>query len=341
MNYQQGTNYSGFSNYTNQTSHNQQSRPDPVWVEQLSLWVYPSETLTDPATGRVTKTQPLMLNAATRQWEPLPEQYWQIAFGTASSAAEPQAYVADRGQEVEPQPEEKFYPTTTDPFEQRMEHVAAEDSALSAMAQEPKEAQSPTPQPAAEPVASQPAASQPVATQQHAFNDDELLGIAPAVKPTPVSTDPQSLEKLAQMGTHYPPRSQMRDEPDDIMVDDSFDDDATILSAEPVKAMLRVDDGTSEVVHGDVLIGRRPRLQAEYPTAQPLKIVDKKKSMSKVHALLRPVSTGLEVTDLSSTNGTWIIFPDGHREDVTVGRTIIAPPGAQIHMGNRFVTVEM
>ncbi|MDO5746501.1 MAG: FHA domain-containing protein [Actinomycetaceae bacterium] len=119
------------------------------------------------------------------------------------------------------------------------------------------------------------------------------------------------------------------------------DNDATVLSTQPIYALLRLDDGHIESLSGPVILGRRPKRKDDYPDAVPLQIVDTAKSMSKIHALLRPVEEGVEVTDLRSTNGTWVVFADGRREKATSTHCLIAQNGSQIHFGNRHVTVEI
>lgn len=84
---------------------------------------------------------------------------------------------------------------------------------------------------------------------------------------------------------------------------------------------LRVDDGTS------VIIGRKPlRPIAVAPDVIRLDIVDSTKSMSKQHARLTVQVNGTAtLTDLGSTNGTWVVQADGSLQRINQGVEFVLP----------------
>ena len=84
---------------------------------------------------------------------------------------------------------------------------------------------------------------------------------------------------------------------------------------------LRVDDGTS------VIIGRKPlRPIAVAPDVIRLDIVDNTKSMSKQHARLTVQVNGIAtLTDLGSTNGTWVVQADGSLQRINQGVDFMLP----------------
>ena len=57
---------------------------------------------------------------------------------------------------------------------------------------------------------------------------------------------------------------------------------------------------------GPLLVGRDPD-PAAAPGAEPTRLTDESRSLSKTHALLVPTSGGLEVIDRGSTNGSAVV----------------------------------
>lgn len=84
---------------------------------------------------------------------------------------------------------------------------------------------------------------------------------------------------------------------------------------------MRVDDGTR------VIIGRKPlRPIAVTPGFTRLDIVDTTKSMSKQHAQLTvQVNGSATLTDLGSTNGTWVVQDDGSLQRINEGTAFVLP----------------
>lgn len=296
---------------TNYSGDQYSQRPDPIWVNALGVYVYPSETVTDPHTGRLTQTQPRMYNPVSGQWDPLPEQYWSVAFGDQAP------HMASSWEPAQQQAPTSSSPTADSFPESDYQPSPTYSEAPAGRGQEAN-------------YDSQAVADEPAPAQ----NMDVF-----SKRMDHVDAEDDAIEQVMneQARQEYPPRSSLRDS----SPADDFDDDATVLSVDPISVTLRIDDGSTEIIHHDVILGRRPRMQPQYPGADVVKVVDIEKSMSKVHAHLHPVVGGVEVTDLNSTNGTWIVYPDGQREDVTSDKPVLATSGAHIHCGNRVITVEI
>lgn len=115
---------------------------------------------------------------------------------------------------------------------------------------------------------------------------------------------------------------------------------APVRVPEPVPAArftLRVDSGESIPLDGAVLLGRNPD-GADHPGARAIALADDTRSLSKTHALLRPVAGGVEVADCHSTNGTGLLR-GGTEYGVAPGAPLIAVDGDHIRMGDRTAAV--
>lgn len=96
-------------------------------------------------------------------------------------------------------------------------------------------------------------------------------------------------------------------------------------SAEAVRPMaLRLSDGTTvPLVAARVLLGRSP-VPGAYPDAQLVAIPDPTRQLSSTHALLEYRTTGWQITDLHSTNGT--ALGEGARAQIAApGVAYLAP----------------
>jgi hypothetical protein len=96
---------------------------------------------------------------------------------------------------------------------------------------------------------------------------------------------------------------------------------------------LRLDTGDTVVVSEPVLVGRDPDGDA-YPGARTTRLRDEDRSLSKTHALLRPVDGGIEVVDWRSTNGSAVIR-GGQEHALDAGAAATAAPGDSIRLGDR------
>ena len=88
--------------------------------------------------------------------------------------------------------------------------------------------------------------------------------------------------------------------------------------------MLLLPDGRQLPVAGSVYVGRSPVAPDDRPGALLVPVDEATKSMSKTHASIVATATGIEVTDLHSTNGTTITRPDGETSLVPGVATLVA-----------------
>ncbi|WP_394215660.1 RDD family protein [Brachybacterium vulturis] len=107
----------------------------------------------------------------------------------------------------------------------------------------------------------------------------------------------------------------------------------------PPVAQLRLttDDGGERIVEKAVVIGRNPAA----PGDEVLFVMkDDTRSVSKTHLRIDGTGEDVTVTDLGSTNGSSILRADGSRENLVPDSPTVLPPGAQVTLGDRTVTVE-
>jgi hypothetical protein len=102
-----------------------------------------------------------------------------------------------------------------------------------------------------------------------------------------------------------------------------LDDDATIISGARADATVisprrrprwwvhTTMGARVELTGGAAILGRRPSAHPLYPGAQLIAVTDDALSVSATHAVLEFVDGVWQVTDLDSTNGVWLIGPDG------------------------------
>lgn len=111
-----------------------------------------------------------------------------------------------------------------------------------------------------------------------------------------------------------------------------------VETAESPSVALVLDSGERLELQTTLLIGRSPVVADgdEHPVfAWP----DLSRSISKTHALLEWSGSVLWVTDLSSTNGTTLVAPDGNRQPLVSGLRGAAAPGWTLRLGERTVDV--
>lgn len=107
-----------------------------------------------------------------------------------------------------------------------------------------------------------------------------------------------------------------------------LDDDATIISSARVDATvvsprrrqrwwLQTSMGARvEITGSAAILGRRPAPHPLYPGAQLIAVTDDALSVSATHAVLEHVGGEWHVTDLDSTNGVWLVGPDGSETEL-------------------------
>lgn len=98
-------------------------------------------------------------------------------------------------------------------------------------------------------------------------------------------------------------------------VEESDDDHTVIASRRRTSWSLHVDGGESYALVGDVItLGRKSANNTGV-----LGIVDETRTMSKKHATLQLLEGAWHVTDLGSTNGTYLRDDAGRESEVVVG----------------------
>lgn len=115
--------------------------------------------------------------------------------------------------------------------------------------------------------------------------------------------------------------------------------DKTVVSPKNVPLKLTFDDGNTHLLEGETVIGRDPL---------PMRITN---APGACRSLIRrcpcPRRTwrchskagAVLVEDLYSTNGTWVVTPDGTTSAVLPGVPLLATPGSTIHFGDRSMRV--
>ncbi|HCT79467.1 MAG TPA: hypothetical protein DGT23_23470 [Micromonosporaceae bacterium] len=94
------------------------------------------------------------------------------------------------------------------------------------------------------------------------------------------------------------------------------------------------DDGKVHRLETDYVIGSEP---VSLPgNARALRLHGNVAGISRHHVLVSPVGSRLRVTDLGSTNGTYLLFPDSvHLRLVEPGESVEIPSGTQIKLAKR------
>jgi pSer/pThr/pTyr-binding forkhead associated (FHA) protein len=98
--------------------------------------------------------------------------------------------------------------------------------------------------------------------------------------------------------------------------------------------VLLSDDGRVFRLDADYVLGRDPTKVP--PHARALVLNGNTSGVSRHHALITVVSSGVRVTDLGSTNGTYLLLPDRSEPMVLeAGESVDIPSGTQIMLAKR------
>lgn len=97
--------------------------------------------------------------------------------------------------------------------------------------------------------------------------------------------------------------------------------------------VLRFSTGTAVVVTGPTLIGRSPDEAALARRIASVAIDDPERSLSRVHALVRPEARGLWLIDEGSGNGT-VLIRQGRELPCPAGQQVAVFPGDLIRLGS-------
>jgi len=91
-------------------------------------------------------------------------------------------------------------------------------------------------------------------------------------------------------------------------------------------------DGRSVLVDAPVLLGRAPERSPGREGVRLVSVPSDDATVSKTHALLEPTPEGIAVTDLGSTNGTYLVDSQGSHE-LAPGLAETVPRGGAIYFG--------
>ncbi|WP_417509074.1 FHA domain-containing protein [Microbacterium sp.] len=101
---------------------------------------------------------------------------------------------------------------------------------------------------------------------------------------------------------------------------------------------LALDSGDAYVLAEPMIFGRNPDETGTFGAAQRVAVSDDTRSVSKTHFAIRLSASGIEVEDLGSTNGTFILRA-GVETQVPSGAALIAAPGDVVRFGDRTMTI--
>ena len=106
----------------------------------------------------------------------------------------------------------------------------------------------------------------------------------------------------------------------------------------PPLGVLVLDDGVGYPLERGYVLGRRPARDGLVRSgrANPLPLADR--TVSRVHARVLPDGWDVILTDVGSTNGTWVCPPGGHFwSAVPAGAGVPLMPGARLRIGTRHI----
>jgi FHA domain len=125
---------------------------------------------------------------------------------------------------------------------------------------------------------------------------------------------------------------------------------ALVQGPRPPLGLLVIDDGSTYIVAGDLLIGRDPEpmvagrggvASSGIGPLDPIRINDTSGSMSRAHCELRLVDWEVRVIDTGSVNGTYVRHPRAPGW-ITLrrGQEAVLYPGSQLRVGSRSLLFE-
>lgn len=94
---------------------------------------------------------------------------------------------------------------------------------------------------------------------------------------------------------------------------------------------LMTSSGEQIALDGPVLIGRSPNGQNGEKT---VRVLSPNHDISRTHVRIEPVGSAVEVTDMNSTNGTVVVFPDGESVRLEPGQSIEVDLGGAVELGD-------
>ncbi|QYH35714.1 FHA domain-containing protein [Salinibacterium sp. M195] len=181
--------------------------------------------------------------------------------------------------------------------------------------------------------------SRPSLDDAPAFFPASTLG-APAPEPAPPASQhsaPPPIDDAISLAARAID-DKFNDEPNDAV------DEETRFVAAPRATLawqITLADGTQLSLHRTTLLGRGPAINAQWPDAAVLPVIDPLKSVSKTHAALQVTPDGdLVAHDLHSTNGVFLQYPEAAEIAVRPGEAVQVRPGSQLRLGQFVVAVD-
>lgn len=158
--------------------------------------------------------------------------------------------------------------------------------------------------------------------------------VVPPIVPTTVATAAQPVIVLSSSASS-PPQPGADTDPSRSLVAARSDVTLTPVAGQALGWLLEFDDGTRIPLDGPVLVGRDPALAPDDPPETVLaQVEDPGRSVSKTHLLVTLDGGRVWVADRHSTNGTFIVDPQGSVAPVPPGARTEVPRGCTVALGD-------
>jgi FHA domain len=108
------------------------------------------------------------------------------------------------------------------------------------------------------------------------------------------------------------------------------------LVLRPVLCLLRANDGTTAEVDRAVLVGRAPDpTRSNYRAPRLMTLRSPGHDISRTHVEVAPDGWQVVATDLNSTNGTVVVYPESQeRKQLTPGQHVVVRPGSVLELSD-------
>lgn len=175
------------------------------------------------------------------------------------------------------------------------------------------------------------------ARAQHQSPEPPSAPVVPDAEPTPQTAPPQAAPPHATPVPPAAPTPQVVPAPQAVSAPQA-PAPVAVVSPSPAAVRLVLDSGSELVLSEAAIFGRHPSDQPDFGPAQCVPVADDTRSVSKTHFALRPTDAGIEVRDLGSTNGTFVLRA-GVESEVAPGAPVMAAVGDVVRFGDRTVSI--
>lgn len=169
--------------------------------------------------------------------------------------------------------------------------------------------------------------------------------VVPGPEPPPVPLSPEPVPEVQlppspSLGAvpplaAYPPQPGGDTDPSRSLVAARSDVTLTPVAGQALGWLLEFDDGTRIPLDGPILVGRDPALAPDDPPETVLaQVEDPGRSVSKTHLVVGLDAGRVWVADRHSTNGTFIVDPQGSVAPVPAGGRTEVPRGCTVAFGD-------